>query len=65
MNEQRVTRRHSATPVDRTAAAVRNIVQLMQKFHVFFAVRMFTAVFTRPQHGTYPEPDQSSHTLTY
>jgi len=40
----------------RTAAAVSNIMQLMQKFHVFFAIRMFIAVFTRSQQGSQISP---------
>jgi hypothetical protein len=64
VNEQRVTR-HSATPLDTDSSGCFQHHAADAEIPRLFGNPMFIAVFTRSQHGTYPEPDQSSHTLTY
>jgi hypothetical protein len=60
------TSRHSAIPLEmggsgRSQHHAQKGTQLTHKFPAFFEIQ----IFTRSKHVTYPEPDQSSHKLTY
>jgi hypothetical protein len=64
VNGQHVTR-HSVTPLDTDSGGCWQQHAADAEITCLLAARMFIVVFTTYKHGTYPEPYQSSHTLTY